>query len=353
MHFRPLTALIAAVLLATAGCQKHNSDKAVAAAAKTTSSARPAASHAAPSPAKSAAAAPAGSASGHESAAGKAAAATPSGPEVKLLSAGAAPRRVLRYHFKAGQIEKFKLTSTTAMSIKLGDKPMPAPAIPTLDMIASVKIVSVSPDGTAKRDLTIDKVELANRDKLPAAVQNSVQDSLSELAKLKGHDELDSRGRLRSSTLDTSALDNGQVKQMMQAMASAFGEVSAPFPEQAVGKGARWQVSTLVEQMGMKMRQQATYTLAKLDGDNGTTKIELKQSAPGSRIQIPGVPLGVHSDLLGMTGSGQGQMDFNLGRSLPEGNITTESNVKVRTEMAGRSQDTQMDMTLTEQFTRM
>lgn len=351
MHFRPLTALIAVVLLATAGCQKHNSDKAVAAAAKTTTSARPAASHAAPSPAKSAATPPASSASGQKSAAVKAAASP--GSEVKLLSAGTAPRRVLRYHFKAGQIEKFKLTSTTAMSIKLGDKPMPAPAIPTLDMIASVKIVSVSPDGTAKRDLTIDKVELANRDKLPAAVQNSVQDSLSELAKLKGHDELDSRGRLRSSTLDTSALDNGQVKQMMQAMASAFGEVSAPFPEQAVGKGARWQVSTLVEQMGMKMRQQATYTLAKLDGDNGTTKIELKQSAPGSRIQIPGVPLGVHSDLLGMTGSGQGQMAFNLGRSLPEGNITTESNVKVRTEMAGRSQDTQMDMTLTEQFTRM
>ncbi len=359
MHFRPAAALIV-LFLSAPGCQQNKTDKAVAAAARNAAPSAPAPvaspPHAAPtaphSAAAGSAAAPAASAPAEKSATTKPAA-TPAGPEVKLLSAGAEPRRALRYHFQKGHVEKFKLTSSTSMTVKLGDQAMPAPAIPTLEMIAAVKIVSVAPDGTAKRDLTIEKVQLAEPDKVPAAMRGTLEDSLGEMAKLKGHDTMDSHGRLLSSRLDTSALDNGEVKQMMQAMASAFGEVSAPFPDEPVGKGARWQVSTEVEQLGMKMKQQATYTLVKLDGDKGTTNIQLKQSAPGSHIQIPGVPLDVQSDLLGMTGSGKGEMQFDLARSLPKGSIATQSDVKVRTHVPGRTQDTQIDMNLTEQFTPM
>ncbi len=371
MRYRSRPALIAALLVCAAGCHDNKPKQAVAAAAASagptsSASAAPAASaESAPSASASqaavasasaapvASAAPAASAGAKTPPTGSAGKAGASGTEVKLLSPGAAPRHKLRYRLAQGKIEKFKLTSATSMTIHLAGRAMPAPAIPTLEMLATIQVGSVSPDGVAKRDLRIQKVQLANPDKVPSAVRHSVEDSLGEMAKLKGHDEIDSRGRLLTSKLDTSGLDDGQVKQMMQAMATAFGEVSAPFPAEAVGKGARWQVSTEVEQMGMKMKQVATYTLEKLDGDHGTTRIELEQSAPGSRIQIPGVPLNVDSELLGMSGTGKGEIQFDLTHSLPEGHIQTQSHVKVRTKMAGRSQDTQMDMDLSETFKRM
>ncbi len=366
-------ALLLAVALCPTACHEKPHDKAVASAAtpapeKPAASARASASasnSASPASAASVAgsvAAPGSAAPAHgaavaekHSAAG--AAKPPEGasppPEVKLLSAGAAPRRKLRYHFKKGQVEKFKLTTSTSMTVSLAGRAMPAPAIPSLEMLAQVKVVSVLPDGTARRELAINKVQLTDAAKVPSAVRHSVEDSLSEMAKLKGSDEIDSLGRMHWSKLDTSALDDGQVKQMMQAMASAFGEVSAPFPPQPLGKGARWQVSTHVKQMGVTMKQVATYTLEKLDGDRGTTAIKLEQSAPGSTIQLPGVPLDVHPDLLGMKGSGSGQIQFDLGYSLPTGHITSQSSVKVRTKVAGQVHDTQMDMSLTETFTRM
>lgn len=367
MHFRPGPGLIAAFALCFAGCHDDKPKKAVASAAAAaepgpsasaapTAKAAPAgaaAGSASAAPVASAPAAASGSAASKSVAKGAPGEAEPSGPEVKLLSAGAAPHKKLRYHLVKGKVEKFKLTSQTAMDIHVAGHAMPAPSVPTLEMIATIKIGSVTPDGVATRDLGIDKMQLADADKVPSAARHSVEDSLSEMAKLKGHDRMDARGRLLESSLDTSGLDEGQVKQMMQSMATAFGEVSAPFPEEAIGKGARWQVTTQVQQMGMKMKQVAIYTLEKLDGDHGTTRVKLKQSAPGSQIHIPGIPLKVHSDLLGMTGSGTGEVHFDLGHSLPSGTITTRSQVKVRTKMAGRSQDTQMDMTLHETFTRL
>lgn len=363
MRFRYGLGLFAGLVLCVAACHEKQDQPAPSAPASGASaekspprargSAAPVTSLARAAPSASVPA-PGGSASPLASADTKknqgAAAKDPGGPEVKLLSPGAAPRRELRYRFKKGHVEKVKLTSGTRMSVRVSGKAMPAPAMPTVEMTAVIKVLSVAADGTAKRELVLRDVQLADEKKVPEAVRQSVESQLSDLSRLKGHDSVDTRGRLRSAELDTSALTNPQVKQLMQSMQSAFGQLSAPFPEQAVGKGARWQITTNVEQMGMKLNQVATYTLEKLEGDRGTTRVELKQSAPGSHIQIPGVPMGVKSDLLGMSGTGKGNVDFDLSRSIPGGDITTQSNVKVRTSAAGRTEDTQMDMTLTETF---
>lgn len=267
-----------------------------------------------------------------------------------MLDPGGEPRTALRYGFEAGRTERLKLVNGTTITVDVAGRKAAAPQMPDLEVFASLKTLSVSADGSAKRELLIERAELAPGTKIDEAVRAELARALKGIENLKGRDSIDPRGRLKAIELDATGLAEQNVGQLMDQMQQSFAQLGAPFPEEPVGVGARWTVTNEVAQQGMRLRQVATYELVELKGRKGRAKVKLKQVAPRGKVQPPGLPPNVQAELLGMNARGEGEIKFDLDRSIPEGQIKTRATVKIRTTTGAESQDTSMDLNVRVRF---
>jgi hypothetical protein len=149
---------------------------------------------------------------------------------------------------------------------------------------------------------------------------------------------------MRSLELDSSSLDDPRLAQLLDQLQQSLGQMGAPFPEEPVGIGARWAVTSEVQQQGMKLQQVATYELTELSGDKGAARIDLKQFAPRGAVTPPGLPPNVKAEIVSLDSRGLGKLRFDLKRSVPEGQLRTKSKIKVRTTSGGRQENTSMDL---------
>ncbi len=271
------------------------------------------------------------------------------GPAVALIDAGAEPRRQLVYVFKKGRRDRVRVTSSTALTLAVGGKTLPTPSMPDVRMLGDVRVLSVGAAGDAWRKLLIDAVELLpppGSPPLPAALT----DSLGSIRGLGGHDRVQPNGLVSSMELDTRHVQDPQLQQLLASLQAALGQMSAPFPDEAVGVGGRWKVSTRVTEQGMPFRQEATYRLESLDGDRGKAHIDIVQHADKGHVALPGVPPGVDTTLLGMSSTGNGEVEFDLGHSVQRGHIAVETTVDVRIAAEGQTHDAHMVMKLATRF---
>lgn len=268
------------------------------------------------------------------------------GPKVELLAAGAEPKRELRYVYKKGQKERIDLTTKTKLGMTMMGKTVDAPATPPISMIASLEVSSVDADGTAKRKLAVEKVKLIGATDTANPQAKELAQQLGSLERLRGRDEVDSRGVVRAIKMEFTGNNDPTLKQIADSMEQNFGQLGAPFPEEAVGVGAKWRVKTRLEQLGFRLDQTATYKLVALDGDKGKLEISIQQSAPAGKLALPGLPPGAAADLEGMTGNGTGDVAFELGRTVPSGTMETTADIHVKINMGGQAQSTSMKMTM-------
>jgi hypothetical protein len=260
---------------------------------------------------------------------------------VKLLEPGAEPRRELRYRYDKGRVERARLISGTGLTMEVGGQKLDLPAMPDLEMNAKIRIVDLLASGSARRQLVIDKVDL-KQGGIDPSLRDDVEQALARLEGLKGRDLIDARGFIHELKLE-KVQARPELRQFLESMQQALGQMGAPFPEEAVGKGARWQIETKVTQQGLELRQSATYELIELDGDKGLTKMALQQRSPPGAVNPPGLPPGVQAELLSLDSRGNGELRFDLGRMVPDGHVTTNSKIKVRTKLpTGGSQDATM-----------
>ncbi|MCC6897660.1 MAG: hypothetical protein IT377_01730 [Polyangiaceae bacterium] len=258
---------------------------------------------------------------------------------VKLLEPGAEPRQKLRYKFVVDRTDRLEMTTTSSMKMAMGGQAADVPSPPAVRVVAALTVKEVTADGTAKRSLVLEDVGLMPGPGLSKEQRDQAEKNLSALEKLTGRDRVDSRGFVRQVELDASKIDNPALKQALAAMQQTFDQMGAPFPEEEIGVGAKWQVKTKLEQMGIKLTQTANYELSALTGDTGKIKLQLQQTAPGGNMELPGLPAGATAKLVGMKGSGKGELEFDLARSIPKGRIDTKSEVKVQVSMASDKQE--------------
>ena len=265
----------------------------------------------------------------------------PAAPEhgVKLIEPGAEPRQKLRYKFVVGRTDRLEMTTTSSMKMAMGGQAADVPSPPAVRVVAALTVKEVTADGSAKRALVLEDVGLMPGPGLSKEQRDQAEKNLSALEKLTGRDRVDARGFVRQVELDASKIDNPALKQALAAMQQTFDQMGAPFPEEEIGVGAKWQVRTKLEQMGIKLTQTAVYELSALTGDTGKIKLKLEQTAPGGNMELPGLPAGATAKLVGMKGSGKGELEFDLGRSIPKGRIDTKSEVKVQVSMGSEKQE--------------
>jgi hypothetical protein len=107
---------------------------------------------------------------------------------------------------------------------------------------------------------------------------------------MRGKGVITSQGYNKLVKFERSPDMNEQVLQQMEGMERSMEQLVSPFPAEPVGVGAVWKVKGIIEQQGMAIDQETTFSLVAVDGDRLEIKAELNQGAKPQKLEAPGMP---------------------------------------------------------------
>jgi hypothetical protein len=278
------------------------------------------------------------------------AAAQTSTTQVKLLEAGAEPRQVLRLHPKAGDKQTLSFTMKMAMETKVGEAETPAMKLPGIKMTLDSTVKEVSDNGDITYEQVIGDVSVNDEPGGTPEVAEAMKAAFAGVKGLSGTGTVSSRGISKGAEFKAPAGANAQTRQFLDQMKESFTQLAAPFPEEAVGPGAKWEVKMPMKTQGMTIDQTATYEVVSLEGERLTTKTAIAQHAANQKVQNPAMP-GMKMDLTKMVGNGTGERTFDLTHLLPAtgtGNVHSETAMTMN--MGGQKQAMTMKMDVNLQF---
>jgi hypothetical protein len=254
-------------------------------------------------------------------------------PVLVVQDYGAAPRQELRYKFTTGPARQ--ATMNMQMTMSMGGQQAPAMAIPTIRVPVSMRTIEVLADGSARYEFEMGEVGLAE-DGAPALAQ-SLGASLGEIGGLTGWGWVDARGNTLDGGFSQPTGASSQANQMMGSIQGQIQQLSAPFPAEAVGVGARWQLTSTLQLAGATVSQTAEYTLMAHDGDRVELNVTVTQAAPTAAA---GMPAAAQAALSGSESTGSGKMTVDLSHAVPTSEMTMNSSTSMGMSM-------QMTMSIT------
>jgi hypothetical protein len=256
-------------------------------------------------------------------------------PDLEVVSAGADPRTLLRYHPAAGTEQKLELA--IAVQLQAGDLGGPMPTV-VVQMTETVD--AVMPSGQVFVHAHIDSARARDVDGssvAPAAVQGP----LAPLEGLSVAGVLAADGRMTATHLvraATSAL-SPETEQQVASLLTSFESTALPLPDVPVGPGAVWRNSRELLQNTIKMTAVNTVTLTAVRGDILEYTLETDVHGPDQTVKQEDMDVAI-KDIVG-SGAGKGTVD------LAKLTVTSELQAALHTEMTatGDTEPTKLDMT--------
>jgi len=262
--------------------------------------------------------------------------------QIQVLDPGSEPRQVLRYHIPEGATEQLDMTQRVETTIILGGQPMGSPTAFPIATRMSFGPASSSADGNLHLPFRIDSMELGRGEGMTEATQAAAAAAVAPLVGTTGAEEMDARGRVTNSTIDVPEGVAPAMAETLENMRKAMVDAGVPFPEQAVGVGARWQVRKHVTRRGLLIETVSTYTLRELNADGGRFDAVVSGSAPPQ----PFPPTGDDStaELQSMTLRGGGESTFSFRRMASTASNWVEMDMEALIRAQGQAHGMQMHM---------
>jgi hypothetical protein len=214
-------------------------------------------------------------------------------PTVTLLEAGTEPRKELRHIFVNGARQKLKMNAKTSLSGAGAGMPSIAMNGPIDTQIIELE------SGNAKFKLTAGpfKTSTSGGSAMASAMGGLLGGAAPE--KIAGWGILSPEGVMVEFHVESG----GAMGQ------DAPVETGDPFPTEAVGKGARWEVKQLLREKEGQVEQVSTYTLLKADKKQVHTEVR--------RVQTP-----LNPDATGGAAESSGELTFAFGAIYPTGKLS-------------------------------
>jgi Family of unknown function (DUF6263) len=273
-------------------------------------------------------------------------AATPDeAPTVKLLAPGDEPRQQLRFKVKKGQTGTLIMTMRFNVEIAVGGNTVSKSKLPPIELPLDIRVTDVTADGDIRYDFTIGAGKVLVEPGSDPNVVKAMQQQLETTKNIPGHALVTSRGFTKEADFDVPANIDPTMRQTLAGMKESLKQIAAPFPEEAVGRGARWQVDSNVHQNGMSLKQTAVYQITSVDKERVSCVVTLDQSADPQDVPLPAAGPTAKMHLLSMKSSGQGTTQVVL--SLPAAaaaRIELNSDMRANIEANGQQQEMTMKM---------
>lgn len=206
---------------------------------------------------------------------------------VKLIEPGAEPRVVRRYAFVAGRVETRVGQASDTLTIKAPGAPPEQSSEPVFDVTMRLSTEGDGGSGVFPFRITVEKVELAAGHGLDARSATEARNRLPPLVGTTAKVDVTAQGRFGELTLvdDEKGAKPGTAE-VVDRLGRLLEVMVVPFPEEAIGVGARWEVASTDVVPGGKDTSVARYLLKEWTGDGGTVTQEhllrARTSAPGA-----------------------------------------------------------------------
>jgi hypothetical protein len=248
-------------------------------------------------------------------------------PEVSVVDPGAEPRQVLQYAWQPGTTVTSRLSTQLSITQRQGDQTRSQDA-PETSITLSTTVASIAPDGNATVDVAYEDASVEDDGSLSDTQLEQVQESLDAIEGVTGSLVMAPSGAVIDSQLQIPDDVDPTVQQLLEQLDEQAAQLGVPFPAEAVGEGARWQAVQEVEASGLDFRQEATYRLREIDGQELTLAVRVRQSADPQTIDTPQGTVEVQE----FTGKGKGTTVTVLTEPLPG---RSNLRLNVRQQLAG------------------
>ncbi len=267
-------------------------------------------------------------------------------PFIKLTSAGQDPKTPMR--LKVAKGEKQYVTMTMDMEMKMSTKqgfPLPQQKLPGQKLTILISVSDVASSGDVSFKVTIVKSEVVSKAGVNPQIEAHMARMIKTIAGYSADVVLSSRGAVKSYKPNLKAGLDAMAKQALQGMEDNFAAIAIPFPEEAIGIGAKWSVTRPVKSQGIEMTRVDVYELTKFEGGAGTVKVTSKQDAKPQEVKAEGAPPGVKQRVIKMVTTGTGSNSFSLTKIAPKtSSLTSATDAEMEAEFAGQKQEMLLEM---------
>ena len=211
--------------------------------------------------------------------------------QVHLLDPGSAPRTALRLHLLQGAT--FNTTATINLSLRLtvAGNTSPRLSLPPTTFSIRTRVVSVTAQGSTL-DQSITGVELAGQ--ADPKVVAALRQAFKSIEGLHAQLTMDERGDILSVGIQAPKTSDPQVRQILDQFSQQDSNLLIPFPEEPVGRGARWTSSTGngISLLGIHTISTATYVVQDMSRNTLNLQIMSDALVPEQQATITGLPAG-------------------------------------------------------------
>ena len=268
-------------------------------------------------------------------------------PEVVLLDAGAGDLRPLRLRPEPGDEQTLVVNAASAFSSTLAEVPGPTAEMPTTRRRVELVVEKVGPDGAIVLGMRAFALELHPREGETGSREKLDRANRATARALEGaHGEalLHEQGFVLRVSLELPLAGDpaervpeqeGErfARQLQGSFLGALDGALPALPEEPVGTGARWAVTQQGEQDGKVTREEVEYEIVGLDDRRLDLAFRFVRSAPPQAIALPG---GQQAQVLGLAGSGEGELHLDLARALPTaGRMSSTSTWELESRVEG------------------
>jgi hypothetical protein len=232
---------------------------------------------------------------------------------VELLEPGRAPRRKLRYHWRLQQKEWLTINLSTALSTRLGDAGEEV-QLPGVRIVVALTPTRISERGDLEYGWRVQSAQVQTDNTMPAQLVDGMRIEVAGVQGLSGSAVVTTRGLTdRISFDEVPGGEAGATGQMVDQVVQTLADAVAPFPEEEVGAGARWQKVAQLATRDAAITQSETFTLRASGGDKGELAELLAQTAPPQALRAPGIGP-IQARMESMLASGDATVRYDLSR---------------------------------------
>jgi hypothetical protein len=273
----------------------------------------------------------------HAAVAGEVHAQTPAPtPTVEVLEAGKAPLEPLRLAPAGSASQRSAMTVTFAIQqsgvSSASVKPPPTKAT------VETALQGVTPEGNLQVSFSYPSFEVLKGGDASKSSRRRIEQAFAGLKGLSGQLTLTPQGVLVDSALNVPPDVDPSVASLVTQLGDQLRTLAIPFPEAAVGVGARWRASTDVSLNGIEAHQVYEYTLKKRNGSKVELGVRGTQSADPQTVELPNLAQGVQLHVQSYKTTFRGNNSVDLTSLLPvAGEIRSSGNQAFRIESGSDS----------------
>lgn len=254
----------------------------------------------------------------------------------KLLEAGAAPRRALRYAFKAGTTERMQLDMKLSMEVAGDGIQAPAIHMPTIRTVLRIDGKELTPEGDLRYTFEEERADVLSDVQVDAKIKERIASTMKDTIGLKGHGRVSPRGVSSEIDFELPPSAPESVAATLESLRDGLKQMTSMLPEEEVGVGGRWEVTSRVPMDGAMVDFKQTYTVTKLSADGMQAKVDTTMSAPANQpFAPPHMPPGADVSLESMTGSGTGNTDAKFKKLVPDAKTKVSNTLSMKIKMKG------------------